>query len=472
MFFQHIYDETLAQSSYLIGCQATGEGLVIDAKRDIDTYLEIADRQKLTITKVTETHIHADFLSGSRELAFVTGAELYLSDEGGPEWQYQFPHKGLKDGDIIQLGNLSLEVIHTPGHTPESISFLLRDHPRSDQPVMFFTGDFLFVGDIGRPDLLEEAAGLIGTKEPGARAQFRSLQKLANLPDFIQIWSAHGAGSACGKSLGAVPVSTLGYEKQSNWAFRFNEDEEGFVKFLLSGQPEAPRYFAMMKKLNKEPRRLLVEVPKHQKLSEKELKDAWEKGIKIIDTRNKAAFAQSHIPGSYNIQNNNAFSTWCGWLLNYEEQFILVASQEEMDMITRKLMRIGLDNIYGYIEQIEDLNIPKESSALISMEEMESKLLTEDVQLLDVRGWNEYQEGHIPGAEHAFAGTISQYLDKINPAKPVIIYCQAGDRAAFASSVLLANGYKNVETCFGGVKEWKAKGKSLVSSSSSASINS
>src|SRR5690606_11707891 len=212
MFFQHIYDETLAQSSYLIGCQATGEGLVIDAKRDIDTYLEIADRQKLTITKVTETHIHADFLSGSRELAFVTGAELYLSDEGGPEWQYQFPHKGLKDGDIIQLGNLSLEVIHTPGHTPESISFLLRDHPRSDQPEMFFTGDFLFVGDIGRPDLLEEAAGLIGTKEPGARAQFRSLQKLANLPDFIQIWSAHGAGSACGKSLGAVPVSTLGYE--------------------------------------------------------------------------------------------------------------------------------------------------------------------------------------------------------------------------------------------------------------------
>ncbi|HWL00098.1 MAG TPA: MBL fold metallo-hydrolase, partial [Parapedobacter sp.] len=168
MFFQHVYDKSLSQGSYVIGCQATGEAIVIDAQRDIDVYLDIAKQNNLRITHITETHIHADFLCGSRELAAVTGATIYLSDEGGEDWQYEFPHIGLKDGDKIKVGNLTLEVMHTPGHTPESISFLLTDHPATDKPVMVFTGDFVFIGDIGRPDLLEKAAGLIGTKEAGA----------------------------------------------------------------------------------------------------------------------------------------------------------------------------------------------------------------------------------------------------------------------------------------------------------------
>lgn len=185
MFFQHVYDKSLAHSSYLVGCQATGEAIVIDAQRDIDVYLDIAKQNNLRITHITETHIHADFLCGSRELSAVTGATMYLSTEGGEEWRYEFPNKGVKEGDVIQVGNLSLEVMHTPGHTPESISFLLNDHPASDSPVMVFTGDFVFVGDVGRPDLLEKAAGLIGTKEIGAKQMFQSLKKFETLPDYV-----------------------------------------------------------------------------------------------------------------------------------------------------------------------------------------------------------------------------------------------------------------------------------------------
>ena len=177
MFFQHVYDKSLAQASYFIGCQEHGVALVIDPKRDVDTYLEIARQNNMKITHIAETHIHADFLSGSRELAALTGAKMYLSDEGGPDWQYQFAHVGLKHGDEFKLGNLKIEVIHTPGHTPESISFLLTDTPASDKPVMLFTGDFVFVGDIGRPDLLEKAAGMIGTQESGARQLFKSLDR-------------------------------------------------------------------------------------------------------------------------------------------------------------------------------------------------------------------------------------------------------------------------------------------------------
>ena len=209
MFFQHIYDKSLAQASYFIGCQKAGVAAVIDAKRDVDTYLEIAQQNNMKITHILETHIHADFLAGSRELAALTGAEMYLSAEGGPDWQYEFPHVDIKNGDIIKLGNLKIEVIHTPGHTPESISFLLTDIPSSTEPVMLFTGDFVFVGDIGRPDLLEKAAGMKGTQDIGAKQMYQSITKFDALPDYIQVWPGHGAGSACGKALGAVPSITI-----------------------------------------------------------------------------------------------------------------------------------------------------------------------------------------------------------------------------------------------------------------------
>lgn len=462
MFFQHIYDKSLAQGSYLVGCQATGEAIVIDAKRDIDTYLEIAQQNNLRITHITETHIHADFLSGSRELAAVTGAGMYLSDEGGDSWQYLFPHEGLKDGDIIKVGNLSLKVMHTPGHTPESISFLLTDHPATDEPVMVFTGDFVFVGDIGRPDLLEKAAGLVGTKEVGAKQMFQSLKKFAALPECVQVWSAHGAGSACGKALGAVHSSTVGYEKIRNWAFRFGEDEQGFTDYLLADQPEPPKYFAMMKYLNKVNRPLLVEVPKHPELTKEQFLSAYNKGIKLIDTRHKTEFAAGYIPGSINIQNNNSFSTWMGWLLNYQEQFMVVADADQMEDVTRKLMRIGMDNLYGFISDVTETGVGLEKADVIDLETFASFIGKNNVQIVDVRGESEYKARHIDGADHVFVGTLRDNLDKISREKQVVIHCQAGDRSTIAYSLLKKHGFKDVKNYAGGMKEWNEKAFELL----------
>ncbi|PRD56055.1 MBL fold metallo-hydrolase [Sphingobacterium gobiense] len=454
MFFQHVYDKSLAQASYFIGCQAKGEAIVIDAQRDIDVYLEIAKQNNMKITHITETHIHADFLCGSRELAAVTGAQMYLSDEGGADWQYQFPHVGLKHADKINVGNLSLEVLHTPGHTPESISFLLTDHPATDKPVMVFTGDFVFVGDIGRPDLLEKAAGLIGTQEKGAKQIYQSIKRFAELPEYVQVWPAHGAGSACGKSLGAVPSSTVGYEKVRNWAFQYEDDEAGFIKYLLEGQPEPPKYFAMMKHLNKVSRTLLVEVPKHPKLSKKQFLKAYDNGLKVIDTRVKTDFAKGFIPGSINIQGNNSFSTWTGWLLNYQEQFVLVAEDHQIEDLTRKLMRIGLDNIYGYISNVEDLGLELETEDIIDIEEFKSYIGNPNAQIVDVRSISEYNTYHIEGADHVFVGTLPDNLDKLSKDKQIVIHCQSGDRATIAQSLLARYGFKNVKNYAAGMKEW------------------
>ncbi|SDG35609.1 hydroxyacylglutathione hydrolase [Epilithonimonas hungarica] len=453
-FFQHIYDKSLAQASYLIGCQAKGEAIVIDAKRDIDTYLEIAKENNLTITHITEIHIHADFLSGSRELSEVTGAKMYLSDEGGVDWQYEFPHIGLKNGEVINVGNLTLKVIHTPGHTPESISFLLTDHPATDEPVMIFIGDFVFVGDIGRPDLLEKAAGITGTQEKGAKEMFHSVQDFSKLPEFIQVWPGHSAGSACGKSLGSVPSSTVGYEKIRNWAFQYEEDEEGFIEYLLEGQPEPPKYFATMKKLNKEERPLLTEVPKHKKLSKDEFLKAYNSGVKVIDTRNKVDFAEAFIPESINVQGNNSFSTWMGWLVNYSEPFILVAQEEQIEDLTRKLMRIGMDQMLGYIDNVKSLGLELQTADIIDIEEFKACLNREDVQFVDVRNKTEYETAHIKNAENVFVGTLEDNLNKISHSKQIVIHCQSGDRATIAYSLLKKNGFGNVKNFSGGMKEW------------------
>ena len=467
MFFQHVYDKTLAQASYFIGCQKAGVAAVIDPKRDVDTYLEIAVQNKMKITHIFETHIHADFLAGSRELAALTGAEMYLSGEGGPGWEYEFAHNALKHGDIVKVGNLKIEVLHTPGHTPESISFLLTDVSASEEPVMIFTGDFVFVGDIGRPDLLEKAAGLVGTQDKGAHQMFESIQKFTALADYIQVWPGHGAGSACGKALGAVPSSTVGYEKVRNWAFRFQQDEAGFINFLLADQPEPPKYFAMMKKLNKVDRPLLTSVPKLKQLNTEELMAAMKQGIKVIDTRLKMDFAAGYIPGTLNIQGNNAFATWAGWFLNYDESFILLADPEQLDDLTRKLMRIGLDNILGFIPSTktwEAAGGKLETAALVDENVVKEKMAdNSDTRIIDLRGVAEYKAGHIKNAANVFVGTIEKNMDKIPTESPVILHCQGGDRTAIAYSVLAKAGYKNIASYMGGINEWTANGNTLVS---------
>ncbi len=460
MFFELVYDKSLAQASYVIGCQAGGVAAVIDPKRDVDTYLEIAKANNLKITHILETHIHADFLCGSRELAELTGAEMYLSDMGDKDWKYEFPHNKLTHGDHVKLGNLNFEVLHTPGHTPESISFLLTDKPATEEPVMLFTGDFVFVGDVGRPDLLEQAAGLKGTQEIGAAQLFDSLQEFNKLQDFIQLWPGHGAGSACGKSLGAVPLSTIGYEKIRNWALQMLDDKAAFGKELLADQPEPPRYFAMMKKLNKVDRKLLTEVPEVKNLSQQAFEQAKKEELKIIDTRTPEAFSKGFLKGALNIPNTNTFSTWMGWYMDYEESFVLIAEKEDVEDLTRKLMRIGLDNIHGFISpgQLSDF----EGKALeryqaIDKKEVKAQLDNKNAQVIDVRGASEYKKGHIEGADNLFVGKLDKNLDKVSKDKPVIVHCQSGGRAAIAYSLLRANGFENVSNYAGGWEDWSNK---------------
>ena len=463
MFFQHVYDKTLAQASYFIGCQKAGVAAVIDPKRDIDTYLEIAKQNNMQITHIFETHIHADFLTGSRELAAVTGAKMYLSDEGGPGWEYEFAHEGMKHHSEVMVGNLKIQVLHTPGHTPESISFLLTDTPASKEPVMLFTGDFVFVGDIGRPDLLEKAAGMAGTQDKGAEQMYQSINLFSALPDFLQVWPGHGAGSACGKALGAVPSTTVGYEKKRNWAFQYGADKAGFVQYLLTDQPEPPKYFAKMKELNKVNRSLLTEVPTIKELSASELKAATDNGMKLIDTRNKLDFQNGFIPGSINIQGNNSFATWMGWFVSYEEKFILIAEPSQVDDLTRKLMRIGLDNIFGFVDASKVAQVYAGNLSKYNMVTIDTVKANKDAEIIDIRGVAEFNSGHIAGAKNVFVGTLLQNLDKVPKDKPVIVHCQGGDRAAIGYSLLMKEGYTNIMNYSGGINEWVKEQQPLVS---------
>jgi hydroxyacylglutathione hydrolase len=462
MFFKHIYETGLAQASYLVGCQSTGEAIVIDPKRDIDTYLEIAEQEKLKITHIAETHIHADFLSGSRELAKATGAEIYLSDEGGTDWQYQFPHFGLKDKNTFKVGNLKFEVMHSPGHTPEHISFILTDTARSNHPSMIFSGDFVFVGDVGRPDLLEKAAGIKGTQEIGAHQMFNSLKKFKALPDHLQVWPAHGAGSACGKALGAVPSSTVGYEKLTNWALTI-EDENQFVQMLLDGQPEPPKYFAMMKKLNKVGPKILGSIPHPGRFSLQQFEKVFKENIIIIDTRDKLAFAGGHIPGSINIQDNSAFSTWAGWMINYDDPFLLVARDSRIESLTKALIRIGLDNIIGYVNDVDKIanaGYEMETTRQITVQQLKAE--TEEYFFLDVRGYSEYNAGHIHSSVNIQAGSLLDRIDEIPLDKKVVVHCAGGDRSAIAASILQQKGFDNIYNLTCGMNGWTQAGLEIV----------
>jgi hydroxyacylglutathione hydrolase len=459
MYFERVYEPGLAHASYVVGCQATGTALVLDPKRDVDTYLEIARREGLQITFVAETHIHADFLSGARELSELTGAELLLSDEGGPDWQYAFEHVGLRHGQIFRVGNLEFKVLHTPGHTPEHIMFLLSDRAASSEPLLALTGDFVFVGDVGRPDLLEKAAGLKGTQELGARQMWESLEVFRALPDFVQVWPAHGAGSACGKALGSVPSSTVGYEKRVSWAFR--REREAFQSELLFGQPEPPRYFGMMKKLNKEKRKLVPTLPRLQELDLTRFDIAVSDGAALLDVRDRRAFATAHIPGSINIPLSKSLSTWAGWLLDYDKDIVLIAALTDVERAQRALLRIGFDRIVGYLP---DVGLWREkgrkTGQLQKVLPAEVPALVADQQALviDVRAQTEHEEAHIPGALNIHCGLLRDRAGEVPRDRPVILHCQSGGRSAIATSVLKSLGYESVFNLEGGIEGWGQHG--------------
>ncbi|MFN8493603.1 MAG: MBL fold metallo-hydrolase [Caldilineaceae bacterium] len=458
MLLRYFYDDKLAQAAYLVGCVKTGEALVVDPMRDITPYLQAAAKEGLRITHVTETHIHADFVSGSRELAAATGATIYLSDMGTADWKYAYTHEPnvitVKDGDNWMVGNIRVEVLHTPGHTPEHISFMITDTAGADKPMGIFTGDFIFVGDIGRPDLLEEAAGFKGTKEPGARQQFKSVERFKHLPDYLQIWPAHGAGSACGKALGAVPSTTLGYEKLFNPAFQFGAEDK-FVRWLLSGQPEAPWYFAQMKKVNKVGPALLRDLPKPVQLTRSDLDAALKAGHLVVDLRNRDAYAKAYVPGTINVPaNNNLFSTFVGWFVNYDRPLYLIApATNGIDEQIKALRAIGIDNIPGYFSPTV-VNEGATTLPVITAQELAARLPINGLTIVDVRGLGEYTEKHIVGAKHIPLGYLPQHLNEVPKDKTVVTQCATGYRSQIAASLLRARGYSNVFTLNEGIDAW------------------
>jgi hydroxyacylglutathione hydrolase len=469
MIVKRFYDAKLAQASYLIGCPKAGAAIVIDPTRDVEAYVRTADAEGVRITHVTETHIHADFVSGARELAARTGALLLLSDEGDADWKYAYATADgarlIRGGDRVAVGGVQIDVVHTPGHTPEHLSFLVTDTAVANEPMAIVTGDFVFVGDVGRPDLLERAAKYAGTMENSARMLFRSLERFKAYPDWLQIWPGHGAGSACGKGLGAVPQSTVGYERRFNWSLQ-HTDEDVFVREVLAGQPEPPRYFAEMKRINKQGPRLLHGFSRPERIPAARLAAILASGATVIDTRHAADYAAAHVPGTINVPLDSSFTTWAGWLVPYDRDFHLIIDDTCspcLDEAVRDLAMIGLDRLAGFFgrEVIEAWRTSgREPGAVtrVTAGQLHDSLTAGRVAVVDVRGRTEWEAGHIPGAVHVPVGQLAERVGELPPDVPLVVQCRSGARSAIAVSVLESVGRWPVMDLAGGLTAWEQAG--------------
>lgn len=429
MFFKQFYDNHLSQASYLVGCQRTGEAIVIDPVRDLTKYMVVADSEGFKITQAAETHIHADFASGIRDVAERLNANIYVSGEGDEQLSYKnMPEHTnfVKNQDIIQVGNIKLEVLHTPGHTPESISFLLTDEGGgSSVPMGLFSGDFIFVGDIGRPDLLEKSVQMEGTTEIGAKQMYHSIEGVKDLPDYIQIWPGHGAGSPCGKALGAIPMSTLGYEKINNWAFNVI-DESKFVETLTSNQPAPPHHFAQMKKINQFGMNMYQPYNVFPSLD----------NVRIaFDLRSKEDFHGGHTEGTINIPYNKNFINQIGWYLDYENSIDLIGDKSTVEQATHTLQLIGFDNVAGY-------RLPKSEILTQSIHSVD--MTGKEEYILDVRNYEEWNNGHLDQAVNIPHGKLLNENIPFNKEDKIYVHCQSGVRSSIAVGILENKGYENV----------------------------
>jgi hydroxyacylglutathione hydrolase len=466
MYFKRFYDENLAQASYMIACEKTREAIIIDPNLDVAQYARAAGAQRARITHVTETHIHADFVSGARALAEATGATLHLSAEGDEKWGYTTAAmktaNPLRDGSEIVVGRVRLRSAHTPGHTPEHLVFFVSDLARGEDPVGALTGDFVFVGDVGRPDLLERAAGAKGSMATSAAALFRSLRKFSAQPDHLQIWPGHGAGSACGKSLGAMPQSTLGYEKLFNWAFAdLNESE--FVAKVLEDQPVPPRYFAVMKRLNRAADQPAAR-SHAQRLGLRQLEAALSGGGLVIDTRPAGKFAAGHVPGTLNIPLGKSFLNWTGALVPEDREFYLVTEAENDDAaVVADLAKIGLNRVAGFfgssvLQDWKSQHGEPEQVPQLDAGKLHDILGGKKVQVVDVRAPDEWSRGHLPGAIHIPLAALPERIGELDPSVPIVLHCKGGGRSSIATSFLQARGVGSVSNLAGGYDGWVAEG--------------
>jgi hydroxyacylglutathione hydrolase len=471
MIFRRLYHDRLAQASYLIACETTRQAIVIDPLRDPAVYVEAAELEDVRIAFVTETHVHADFLSGAEALARRVGAELWQSRERDAGQLSARPRssraKPLLDGDILSVGRVRLEVRHTPGHTPEHLIFLVTDEATAELPVGIVSGDFLFAGDVGRPDLLERAAGVVGSMERAAADLYRSLQSLRTLPEYLQVWPGHGAGSACGKSLGAVPQSTLGYELRTNWAFQV-DDEREFVRTALVDQPEPPAYFARMKQLNALG---VPPMPEALQTDESVLRERVRNGALVVDTRPPETFLEEHLEGAISLPIERSFLTWAGSVLDPSRELVLLMAPNalhEAAIIARDLALIGYDRVLGALPAATlESFAPRRVASIPLTRASDLPRLAGDATLIDVRTAAEWSEGHIPGAVHVPLAGLTSRLSELRERQPIVAYCQSGARSTVAASVLRVAGIDEVSTVDGGLDEWSRIGAAAAAAGNS-----
>ena len=458
MIIQQFFIDGLGCASYLVGCEVNGVAAVVDPDRDVRKYLQAAEEHHLKITHVIETHLHADHVSGNSDLAARTDASIYIHAAAGAA----FKHETLNDGDILQLGSVQIEVRHTPGHTPESITLLVRDTSRSQAPNLALTGDLLFVGDVGRPDLTGQ-----GAARSLASDLYDSLfHKLLPMGDELIIYPGHGAGSLCGRAIGSARSTTLGSERQNNPALAITEKED-FIDYMTSNLPEQPGNHQYIKQLNQRGPQIIGEVHP-QALTIQESIPYFQRGAAMLDTRSKADYIEKHVPGSVHLEADDQLSNKIGFIFPPQQAVVLLLSgPEDYVSIVYKLARVGYENILGYLSEgidgWEAAGFPITSGDIqdISAAELSDLLLEEDGRkpvIVDVREPWEFLSGHIPGALLIPLGELSSRLAELDPARPTAVVCASGNRSQSAAALLGQRGFQKVYNLANGMYGWQMAG--------------
>jgi|SRR5579862_165321 len=448
MYFEQFYLGCLAHASYLLA--SNGEAIVVDPQRDVALYVKAAEEHGIRIRHIFETHLHADFVSGHIELASRTGAQIYVSSKAGAK----FPHIQVSDGFELRVGKLLIRVLETPGHTPESICLLITDEERSPEPAAVLTGDTLFIGDVGRPDLSKshtpaELAGLL----------YDSLHhKLLSLPDHVLVYPAHGAGSLCGRNMRAERSSTIGTERLTNYALQIKSREE-FIRQLTSNLPARPDYFLQDAEINRSGAAALSDLPPLQPLSAPAVMNLMNEGVPVLDVRSGNEFAVAHVPGSINIALSGQFASWAGTLLGLSSRPLLIAeSPEQVAEAHMRLARVGIEDVRGYldggIDAWKKAELPIAQLSQITPDGLADLLQTHKTAVLDVRREPEWQAGHIEGATWWPLDNFKVSAPEIDHTTPIAVHCKGGYRSMIACSLLQRAGFSNVTNVVGGFDAW------------------